>query len=238
MLGNQGIKNRGSPAIPWTARLPRWSEWRDLNPRPHGPEPCALPTALHPDSFCIIAGFSRPVKCRPAVRRRTPGRSNQLHRGREQRQDMRMHRLLKNRSKRISLAPVCRALKKEMRTLVGTPHGGAARSRRTSVFACGENLGAGRVHFARAFKIKRVEDAFGGQNPKRKTHLSAYLSFCHALPKKIQPQSKSRPEGGSPTASPAKYPQGARRIRQAPSCGGDVAIGCAAGRSWKGGAAA
>ena len=95
MLGNQGIKNRGSPAIPWTARLPRWSEWRDLNPRPHGPEPCALPTALHPDSFCIIAGFSRPVKCRPAVRRRTPGRSNQLHRGREQRQDMRMHRFLK-----------------------------------------------------------------------------------------------------------------------------------------------
>ena len=133
MLGNQGIKNRGSPAIPWTARLPRWSEWRDLNPRPHGPEPCALPTALHPDSFCIIAGFSRPVKCRPAVRRRTPGRSNQLHRGREQRQDMRMHRLLKNRSKRISLAPVCRALKKEMRTLVGAPHGGAARLRRTSV---------------------------------------------------------------------------------------------------------
>ena len=95
MLGNQDIKNRGSPAIPWTARLPRWSEWRDLNPRPHGPEPCALPTALHPDSFCIIAGFSRPVKCRPAVRRRTPGRSNQLHRGREQRQDMRMHRFLK-----------------------------------------------------------------------------------------------------------------------------------------------
>lgn len=27
----------------------RWSEWRDLNSRPHGPEPCALPTALHPD---------------------------------------------------------------------------------------------------------------------------------------------------------------------------------------------
>ena len=26
-----------------------WSEWRDLNPRPHGPEPCALPTALHPE---------------------------------------------------------------------------------------------------------------------------------------------------------------------------------------------
>ena len=46
---------------------------------------------------------------------------------------MRMHRLLKNRSKRISLAPVCRALKKEMRTLVGAPHGGAARLRRTSV---------------------------------------------------------------------------------------------------------
>ena len=25
-----------------------WSEWRDLNSRPHGPEPCALPAALHP----------------------------------------------------------------------------------------------------------------------------------------------------------------------------------------------
>ena len=25
-----------------------WSEWRDLNPRPLGPEPSALPTALHP----------------------------------------------------------------------------------------------------------------------------------------------------------------------------------------------
>ena len=31
-----------------------WSEWRDLNPRPHGPEPCALPTALHPDIIIII----------------------------------------------------------------------------------------------------------------------------------------------------------------------------------------
>ena len=27
-----------------------WSEWRDLNSRPHGPEPCALPAALHPDA--------------------------------------------------------------------------------------------------------------------------------------------------------------------------------------------
>ena len=26
-----------------------WSEWRDLNPRPLGPEPSALPTALHPE---------------------------------------------------------------------------------------------------------------------------------------------------------------------------------------------
>ena len=35
----------------------RWSECGDLNPGPHGPEPCALPSALHPvmeDSFCII----------------------------------------------------------------------------------------------------------------------------------------------------------------------------------------
>ena len=32
----------------------------------------------------------------------------------------------------------------------------AALLRRTSVFAAGENLGAGRIHFARAFKIKRA----------------------------------------------------------------------------------
>ena len=31
----------------------------------------------------------------------------------------------------------------------------AALLRRTSVFAAGENLGAGRIYFARAFKIKR-----------------------------------------------------------------------------------
>ena len=31
-----------------------WSEWRDLNPRPHGPEPCALPAALHPEIYSII----------------------------------------------------------------------------------------------------------------------------------------------------------------------------------------
>ena len=30
---------------------------------------------------------------------------------------------------------------------------GARRMARTSVFAAGENLGAGRIHFARAFKI-------------------------------------------------------------------------------------
>ena len=39
-----------------------WSEWRDLNPRPHGPEPCALPAALHPDSYPIIIFLFRAVK--------------------------------------------------------------------------------------------------------------------------------------------------------------------------------
>ena len=32
-----------------------WSEWRDLNPWPHGPEPCALPSALHPDNTAVFA---------------------------------------------------------------------------------------------------------------------------------------------------------------------------------------
>ena len=31
------------------SRLFVWSEWGDSNSRPHGPEPCALPTALHPE---------------------------------------------------------------------------------------------------------------------------------------------------------------------------------------------
>ena len=49
--------------------------------------------------------------------------------------------------------------------------------RRTSVFASGENLGAGRIHFARAFKYRRVKQAFGLRNPKRKTRLTSCLSF-------------------------------------------------------------
>ena len=35
--------------------VPTWSEWGDLNSRPLGPEPSALPTALHPEIiFAII----------------------------------------------------------------------------------------------------------------------------------------------------------------------------------------
>ena len=33
--------------------------------------------------------------------------------------------------------------------------------RRTSVFARGENLGAGRIHFAQALKYQKVEPPFG-----------------------------------------------------------------------------
>ena len=54
-----GIKRRRSKAD----FAPTWSEWRDLNSRPHGPEPCALPSALHPvDSFHIICVLSPLVK--------------------------------------------------------------------------------------------------------------------------------------------------------------------------------
>ena len=41
-----------------------WSEWRDLNPRPHGPEPCALPTALHPEilkQYTILSHNLQPL---------------------------------------------------------------------------------------------------------------------------------------------------------------------------------
>ena len=60
------------------------------------------------------------------------------------------------------------------------PFWAAARVRRTSVFAAGENLGAGGIDFRRAFKYQRVEVASGGRNPKRKTRLTSCLSFWHA----------------------------------------------------------
>ena len=36
-------------ATPPVGALLIWSEWRGSNPRPDGPKPPALPTALHPD---------------------------------------------------------------------------------------------------------------------------------------------------------------------------------------------
>ena len=53
--------------------------------------------------------------------------------------------------------------------------------RRTSVFASGENLGAERIHFARAFKYKRVEAAFGSRNPKRKTRFQRVFLLGKSL---------------------------------------------------------
>ena len=45
-----------------------WSECGDLNPGPLGPEPSALPTALHPVSPSIIRFFGPNVKMHFAVR--------------------------------------------------------------------------------------------------------------------------------------------------------------------------
>ena len=43
-------KTEGShePPVFW------WSEWGDLNSRPLGPEPSALPAALHPETAFIL----------------------------------------------------------------------------------------------------------------------------------------------------------------------------------------
>ena len=41
-----GVEKVNRNSIKITVDL--WSEWRDSNPRPLGPEPSALPTALHP----------------------------------------------------------------------------------------------------------------------------------------------------------------------------------------------
>ena len=40
--------------------FPQWSEWWDSNPRPHGPKPRALSTALHPD----VCGHFSPRRAR------------------------------------------------------------------------------------------------------------------------------------------------------------------------------
>ncbi len=50
----------------------------------------------------------------------------------------------------------------------GAPHGGAALLRRTSVFAWGENLGAGGIHFRRAFEIPEGGAALWAAEPKKK----------------------------------------------------------------------
>ena len=73
----QNILNRNdkSEHIPYLENVVRiiitWSEWRDLNPRPHGPEPCALPTALHPDTalplYGIRFGMSRHIAENPRI---------------------------------------------------------------------------------------------------------------------------------------------------------------------------
>ena len=49
--------------------FPFWSEWGDLNPRPLGPEPSTLPTALHPDIgenvlYCEEAKMSSCFPCK------------------------------------------------------------------------------------------------------------------------------------------------------------------------------
>ena len=49
-----------NPAIVEIAGFLFWSEWRDLNPRPLGPEPSTLPSALHPE---IVAGFPDNICC-------------------------------------------------------------------------------------------------------------------------------------------------------------------------------
>ena len=41
-------KNKKSLESEWIQGFLLWSEWRESNPRPLGPEPSALPTALHP----------------------------------------------------------------------------------------------------------------------------------------------------------------------------------------------
>ena len=60
------------------------------------------------------------------------------------------------------------ALTKKIPGKDGAPHGGAALLRRTSVFAIGENLGAGGIHFRRAFESPRGGGSLWLPEPKKK----------------------------------------------------------------------
>ena len=50
----------------------------------------------------------------------------------------------------------------------GAPHGGAARLRRTSIFAAGKNLGGGGIHFRRAFQAPEGEGGLRPPEPTKK----------------------------------------------------------------------
>jgi len=56
----------------------------------------------------------------------------------------------------------------------------AALTRRTSVFACGENLGGGAIHLPRALKYRRVERPTGVE-PKKKDSRPFRRLFFSAL---------------------------------------------------------
>ena len=47
--------------------LRRWSECGDLNPGPHGPEPCALPSALHPEMLRVSPRSFYSIMTLPAL---------------------------------------------------------------------------------------------------------------------------------------------------------------------------
>ena len=61
MSGSQPDVLATSPQPP-SIFFGNWSEKRESNPRPLGPEPSALPTALHPVSLSIIRFFPTAVK--------------------------------------------------------------------------------------------------------------------------------------------------------------------------------
>lgn len=53
----------------------RWSEWRDLNSRSHGPKPRALPAGLHPDICRIKNALELMIGLEPTTRRLQGGYS-------------------------------------------------------------------------------------------------------------------------------------------------------------------
>ena len=87
----------------------------------------------------------------------------------------------------------------------------AALMRRTSVFACGENLGGGAIHLPRALKYRRVERPTGVEPKKKDSRPFRRLFFSALQQDRCQPPVLYPKPNRSPAAAGSIWEGGARK---------------------------